>query len=63
LDPVAGAAHFAVDPEVGLQLMAALRQELPGYAVPRYVVELAGEPSKVPIDEAWIERRKYRANS
>jgi len=63
LDPVAGAAHFAVDPEVGLQLMAALRQELPGYAVPRYVVELAGEPSKVPIDEAWIERRKYRANN
>ncbi len=58
LDPVAGAAHFAVDPEAGLQLMAAMRQQLPGYAVPRYVVELAGEPSKVPIDEAWLERQR-----
>jgi len=63
LDPVAGAAHFAVAPEVGLQLMAALRQQLPGYAVPRYVVELAGEPSKVPIDEAWVERRNHRSLS
>jgi EF-P beta-lysylation protein EpmB len=59
LDPVAGAAHFAVDPKVGLQLMAALRSQLPGYAVPRYVVELAGELSKVPIDEAWVERRNH----
>jgi EF-P beta-lysylation protein EpmB len=63
LDPVAGAAHFAVHPEVGLQLMAAMRQQLPGYAVPRYVVEVAGEPSKVPIDEPWLERRNDHPTS
>ena len=46
LDPVTGAAHFAVDIERGKQLLAAMRARLPGYAVPRYVRELAGEPGK-----------------
>jgi EF-P beta-lysylation protein EpmB len=47
LDAVAGAAHFHVPPERGEQLIASLRSELPGYAVPRYVREVPGEPSKV----------------
>jgi EF-P beta-lysylation protein EpmB len=46
LDPVAGAAHFEVDIEKGRQLIAELRSRLPGYAVPRYVQELRGEPNK-----------------
>jgi L-lysine 2,3-aminomutase len=46
-----------------LQLMAAMRQQPPGYAVPRYVVEVAGEPSKVPIDEPWLERRNDHPTS
>ncbi|RRQ24213.1 EF-P beta-lysylation protein EpmB [Guyparkeria sp. SCN-R1] len=49
LDPVAGAAHFAVDVEVGRERIEALRARLPGYLVPRFVVEQAGEPSKTPI--------------
>ncbi|WP_410473404.1 EF-P beta-lysylation protein EpmB [Guyparkeria sp. TX1] len=49
LDPVAGAAHFAVDAEVGRERIEALRARLPGYLVPRFVVEQAGEPSKTPI--------------
>jgi EF-P beta-lysylation protein EpmB len=47
MDAVVGAAHFQVPPERGEQLIAALRSELPGYAVPRYVREVPGEPSKV----------------
>ena len=47
LDPVAGAAHFEVPIETGRQLIRGLRERLPGYAVPRYVQEVAGEPAKV----------------
>jgi EF-P beta-lysylation protein EpmB len=46
LDPVAGAAHFAVPARRGRQLVAALRRRLPGYAVPRYVAEAPGEAHK-----------------
>lgn len=47
LDQVAGAAHFEVPVERGKELIEALRRRLPGYAVPRYVRETAGAPSKV----------------
>jgi EF-P beta-lysylation protein EpmB len=46
LDRVAGAAHFEVPVERGLQIIAEMRTQLPGYAVPRYVQEIAGEPHK-----------------
>jgi L-lysine 2,3-aminomutase len=46
LDPVAGAAHFAVPTQTGTALVAELRARLPGYAVPRYVCERPGGRSK-----------------
>ncbi|MFP6668367.1 MAG: EF-P beta-lysylation protein EpmB [Pirellulales bacterium] len=46
LDRVAGAAHFEVPIETGRRLVRSIRGQLPGYAVPRYVQEVAGEPSK-----------------
>jgi L-lysine 2,3-aminomutase len=46
LDRVTGAAHFEVDPQKGSRLIAELRRRLPGYAVPRYVREVAGAESK-----------------
>jgi EF-P beta-lysylation protein EpmB len=46
LDRVAGAAHFEVSIEEGRRIVAELRTRLPGYMVPRYVQEVAGEPSK-----------------
>ncbi|MGQ0636174.1 MAG: EF-P beta-lysylation protein EpmB [Planctomycetaceae bacterium] len=49
LDRVAGAAHFEVAEETGVALIAELRRRLPGYAVPRYVREVAGATSKVEI--------------
>jgi len=50
LDRVSGAAHFEVDPDVGRCLIAELRKRLPGYAVPRYVQEIAGEAHKTVIE-------------
>jgi EF-P beta-lysylation protein EpmB len=49
LDRVAGAAHFEVSPDKGCRLITKLRRRLPGYAVPRYVREIPGEPGKVVI--------------
>ena len=49
LDRVAGAAHFDVPDDEAIALIEQLRQQLPGYAVPRLVREIAGEPSKTPL--------------
>lgn len=46
LDPITGTSHFEVNRERGRELIAKMRASLPGYAVPRYVKELAGENSK-----------------
>jgi len=46
LDRVAGAAHFEVSSEKGLQILAELRSRLPGYAVPMYVREIGGKACK-----------------
>ncbi len=47
LDRVVGAAHFEVPVKQGVELVRRLRARLPGYAVPRYVREVPGEPNKV----------------
>ncbi len=49
LDRVRGAAHFEVDPKVGVDLVRRLRDRLPGYAVPTYVQEHAGEKAKTVV--------------
>ena len=46
LDRVAGASHFEVPVTQGRQLVNAMRDRLPGYAVPRYVIEKPGGSSK-----------------
>ena len=46
LDPVRGSLHFEVPDEVALRIVEQLRSNLPGYAVPRLVREISGEPSK-----------------
>lgn len=50
LDRVSGTAHFEVPIEQGRALMVELRRRLPGYAVPRYVQEIPGEPYKTPLE-------------
>lgn len=49
LDRVRGASHFWVEIERGKRIIDQLRERLPGYAVPKYVIEHAGEKSKTPI--------------
>jgi KamA family protein len=51
LDRVRGAAHFEVPVATGMRLMKKLRESLPGYAVPTYVVEEAGKTSKTPVTD------------
>ncbi len=46
LDRVAGAAHFEVPITRGKKLVSQMREHLPGYAVPRYVQEIAGQLGK-----------------
>ncbi|MBM3966471.1 MAG: EF-P beta-lysylation protein EpmB [Planctomycetes bacterium] len=46
LDHVEGAAHFETPLVVGEQIIDELRKLLPGYAVPRLVREVSGEPHK-----------------
>ena len=49
LDRVSGATHFEADRAKGLAILEQLTKCLPGYAVPKYVQEIAGKPSKSPI--------------
>lgn len=46
LDRVKGAAHFEVSDDRGRELIEELESRLPGFAVPRYVSEIAGRESK-----------------
>jgi EF-P beta-lysylation protein EpmB len=48
LDRARGVGHFAVDDDLAESIMKGLRARLPGYLVPRYVVEVAGAESKLP---------------
>ncbi|MCP5157898.1 MAG: EF-P beta-lysylation protein EpmB [Gammaproteobacteria bacterium] len=50
LDPVQGAAHFAVKESVALAIMNTLRQRLPGYLVPRLVREQPGQLAKTLVE-------------
>ena len=49
LDKVQGAKHFHVDTDKAVSLMNEVRQQLPGYLVPKLVQEQAGEKSKTAI--------------
>ncbi len=49
LDKVQGAAHFAVSLDRARELIDDMQQRLPGYLVPKLVVEIAGERSKTPV--------------
>lgn len=49
LDRVQGAAHFEVAESEGLRLIQEMKKRLPGYAVPKYVKEIASQPHKLDI--------------
>ena len=49
LDRVTGTAHFETNIACGVAIINQLRERLPGYAVPQFVVENAGQKSKTPL--------------
>ncbi|MEJ2307737.1 MAG: EF-P beta-lysylation protein EpmB [Gammaproteobacteria bacterium] len=49
LDRVAGSAHFYTPPAAARWLEERLRDRLPGYLMPRFVIEIAGKASKIPV--------------
>lgn len=49
LDRVAGSAHFEVEDDMACRILEQLRQQLPGYLVPKLVREIAGEANKTPL--------------
>ncbi|MGE6605962.1 EF-P beta-lysylation protein EpmB [Halomonas sp. NPDC076908] len=49
LDPVQGAAHFDVLDNEARELVAQLRNHLPGFLMPRLVREIPGKESKTPL--------------
>lgn len=49
LDRAAGTWHFEVEEARGREIMAELLNRLSGYAVPRYVREVAEKPFKIPL--------------
>lgn len=49
LDRVRGAEEFETSVERGHEIIERMRAVLPGYAVPHYVREMVGEPSKTPL--------------
>lgn len=49
LDRVQGAVHFEVEEEKGRFLLKEMAKQLSGYAIPKYVREVAGELSKTPL--------------
>lgn len=49
LDRVSGGGHFEVEEFKGLDLMEKAARLLPGYAVPKYVKEVAGVPYKLAV--------------
>lgn len=54
LDQIQGGMHFEVDEEKGLHLIDRLREMLPGYAVPKYVKEIAGHKSKTNVQPSLL---------
>ena len=58
LDEVRGASHFKVRLDRGREIMAFLRKNASGLAVPRYALDIPGGLGKVPVDEDHVKRDK-----
>jgi L-lysine 2,3-aminomutase len=57
LDKVQGAAHFEAGVDKGKDLIEGMTACLSGYAVPKYVQEVAGASSKTPL---WTASKPNR---
>ncbi len=53
-DLVPGTAHLRTSVQAGYALMRGLRGTVPGYALPRYLLDVPGGHGKVPLDYPWV---------
>jgi lysine 2,3-aminomutase len=58
LDDVQGASHFKVKLERGREIMAFLRLNASGLAVPRYALDIPGGLGKIPVDAEHVRRQE-----
>lgn len=52
-DRAEGTGHFDLSMEKGMEIHEKLRADLPGYLVPRYVIDVVGMPYKQNVGEYW----------
>ncbi|MDD9952007.1 MAG: KamA family radical SAM protein [Zetaproteobacteria bacterium] len=50
LDPARGTTHFRVPLQDALELFSQLRGKIPGYAIPRFMVDIPGGHGKISLD-------------
>jgi lysine 2,3-aminomutase len=58
LDDVRGASHFKVRLERGREIMAFLRANASGLAVPQYALDIPGGLGKIPVDSEHVRYRE-----
>jgi lysine 2,3-aminomutase len=58
LDDVRGASHFKVKLERGREIMAFLRLNASGLAVPQYALDIPGGLGKVPVNSEHVRHQK-----
>lgn len=53
-DMVQGTGHLRVPVEYGLEMLKQLQGEIPGYALPHYVLDRSDGSGKIPLQNQWI---------
>ena len=53
-DMVQGTSHLRVPMKHGLELLKQLQGEIPGYALPHYVLDRSDGSGKIPLQNQWI---------
>jgi len=56
LDCVQGLSHFRISIDEGTHLIRQLQGTLPGYAIPRYMLDIPGGHGKVPLEYPYVKR-------
>jgi lysine 2,3-aminomutase len=53
-DQVRGTRHFMTDPHVGMDIISKLQGNIPGYAMPRFVIDVCGGGGKIVTEHSNI---------
>ncbi len=53
-DMVQGTSHLRVPQKTGLKILKELQGEIPGYALPHYVLDRSDGSGKIPLQNQWI---------